>query len=423
MLNTLAAAPSVSELVASIKQTLEDSFNEVFVEGELSGISQAHSGHCYFNLMDSDASVGCALFRQDLLRHPQFKNFKDGDRVRVYGRLTVYQKRGTFQIQVKHVVAVGEGLLKQRYEALKKKLTQEGLFDLEKKRPLPSFPRRIALVTAPGGAALHDFLNVYRRRAFGFEIVIIPALVQGERAPASLVAALDRAEQSGPYDVIVVTRGGGSPEDLWCFNDELLVRRLARSSAPVISAVGHEVDWTLSDLVADLRCETPTAAAERLTQPQTEVARRLSGLGTRMRARLQQQRAEVRDQLARFHPRRVLGLVTENIALLREQLNRLNPVPRAHLYLPLAEKSYYLDELTRRLAQGLEARQRLLAQRLDTAQARLHALGPREVLRRGYGIVKSRDHVVASAKDWASLQKGTAVALEFYDGHGEAQKL
>lgn len=416
-------AATVSELVAHIKATLEETFFEVMVEGEITGISHAHSGHCYFNLVDADASISCAFFRQDLLRNPEFRKLKEGDRVLVYGPLTVYQKRGSFQIQVKRALAAGEGLWKLKLEALKKKLAAEGLFASDLKKPLPKFPKRVALVTAPGGAALHDFLNVYQRRSLSYEIVLVPALVQGDRAPQSLIQAFDKLERTAPFDVVVLTRGGGSPEDLWCFNDEALIRRIARCPYPVISAVGHEVDWTLSDHVADLRCETPTAAAETLTQPQTEVRRRLRQSRDQLVAQLRLRQSQAQSFLLRYHPRQLIGIVRERLQEQLARLDELNPLRKIPQYLPVAERTQDLDDLFARLEaqlkQGLQQRQL----RLETAGATLTALDPTQVLARGYAMVGTEAGLVTSHKQWTKIQTGTELRLVFHDGAGRAEKL
>ncbi len=418
MFDQIQNAPTVSELLALIKSTLEESFNEVMVEGEISGISHAHSGHCYFNIMDQDASISCALFRQDLLRHPGFKNIKEGDKVLVYGPLTVYPKRGTFQILVKRIAPVGAGLLKIKFEALKKKLASEGLFDLDRKRSIPRYPKKIALITAPGGAALHDFVNVYRRRGFDFQITIIPALVQGDKAVGSLISALKKA-QGLNADVIVLTRGGGSPEDLWCFNDESLVRQIAISQVPVVNAVGHEVDWTLCDFVADLRCETPTAAAETLTQPQTELKRKVQMLNQRLIHHLTSKKSEVQLRLTRYHPNHLMQALRDQIVDFKSRLSRLNLIERSHQYIGLHEYSQELDDLIRDLEKRVEKNLALISQRLEHAYGRLLAMNPRSVLERGYAIVSSGQQVISSKQELQNLLSNSRLDIEFGDGSSQ----
>ncbi len=394
-------APSVSELVGHIKTTLEESFHEVTVEGEISNLSLAHSGHWYFTLSDADAAISCALFKGDALRNPAIRQLKDGDKVVVLGPLSVFQKRGTFQILAKRVMPSGDGAWKLKLEALKRKLQGEGLFDLARKRPMPVFPQRVAIITAPQGAAVQDFLNVYRRRALHWDITVIPALVQGERAPASLLAGLEAAATRG-FDVVVLARGGGSSEDLHAFNDEALVRRVAQFPVPVVSAVGHQVDWTLCDHAADLRCETPTAAAEVLTQPQTELAQRLTRVRERLAGSLRQQQAQWALWMERHHPRRMLALVQR-----RQQ-----------------ELTFRADDAARRM--GTVVRERLARERhrLDKGQAMLDTLGPPAVLARGYAYVTTEaGDVVAAGARWSALPTGAAVRLHWSDGEGRARKV
>ncbi len=358
-------AARVSELVAHVKSVLEDTFHEVLVEGEVSNLQEASSGHWYFALSDAEASLSCALFRADALRNPALRTLKDGDQVLVHGPLSVFQKRGTFQLVAKRLIPSGDGRARVKLEALKRQLQAEGLFDPERKRRLPAFPRRLAVITALQGAALQDFLNVYRRRALRWEIVVVPALVQGEKAPASLVAALDRVEAKGGFDAVVLTRGGGSSEDLGAFNDERLVRRVAACPFPVISAVGHQVDWTLCDHAADVRCETPTAAAETLTQPQTAFRHRLDQARGRLGRALRARQAELSLWLERRHPRQLLTIVQAR----------------------LRENAFRLDDLERRLGLAAEERLERLRQRLERANTMLSSLGPGAVLARGYAFV------------------------------------
>lgn len=416
MFDQISNAPTVSELLAHIKNTLEDSFNEVMVEGEISGISHAHSGHCYFNIMDQDASISCALFRQDLMRHPGFKNIKEGDKVLIYGPLTVYPKKGTFQILVKKIAPAGVGFLKMKFEALKKKLAREGFFDLERKKKIPLYPKKIALITAPGGAALHDFVNVYKRRGFNFQITIIPALVQGDKAPASLIEALDKVNGLQDIDVVVLTRGGGSPEDLWSFNDERLIRKIAQMPYPVISAVGHEVDWTLCDYVSDLRCETPTAAAETLTQPQTEVKEKIQSLNQRLTHFLMTKKSEINLRLTRYHPAHLMQSLKIHIESYRHRLNQLGIQDKSHQYIGLHEKSQIVDDLMREMESLVLNNNQRLRQRMEQAFGRLEAMNPKDVLKRGYAILTCQSKIVSSKEIFNSLSAHAKFEVEFGDG-------
>jgi exodeoxyribonuclease VII large subunit len=394
-------APSVSELVAHIKETLEETFHEVMVEGEVSNLSMAHSGHWYFSLSDADASLSCALFKGDALRNPAVKKIKDGDKVIVLGPLSVFQKRGTFQILVKRLLPSGDGAWKLKLEALKRKLQAEGLFDPDRKRALPVFPKRVAVVTSPQGAAVQDFINVYRRRALHWDITVVPALMQGEKAPASIIAAFDLLEKKS-FDVVVVTRGGGSSEDLSVFNDEALVRRVAACPFPVISAVGHQVDWTLCDYAADVRCETPTAAGETLTQPQTELKRRLQQAQEKLASSLKQRQAEWALWLERHHPRRMLSLMQAR----------------------LRESTFRLDDAGRKLSDTVMSGLKDKRHRLEKAQAMLGTLGPPAVLARGYGYVTdAQGAVVATQASWQKLNPDGEVQIHWHDGSGRARKV
>lgn len=394
-------AATVSELVAHVKTTLEETFHEVMVEGEVTNLSSAHSGHYYFTLSDDESAISCALFKGDALRNPLIRQLKDGDKIVVYGPLTVFQKRGTFQILAKRIMAAGEGAARLKLEALKKKLQSEGLFDLDRKKNIPAFPVRVAVITAPHGAALQDFLNVYRRRALQWEIVVVPALMQGEKAPASIMAALDLVERRGDFDVVVLTRGGGSSEDLGAFNDEKLVRRVAACPFPTISAVGHQVDWTLCDHAADKRTETPTAAAEGLTQPQTEVRRRLGQAQRRLASALMAHQSKLQLSLERYHPRQMLARLKSRIQ----------------------EHQFSLDDLERRLSWRVEEQVRSLRQRLDTAHTVLQSLGPQSVLARGYSYISTpQGKVVGDLREWEKVPEGSSLQVHWHDGSAEVRK-
>ncbi|MEX1099239.1 MAG: exodeoxyribonuclease VII large subunit, partial [Bacteriovoracaceae bacterium] len=244
---------TVADLVFGIKSNLESQFRQVLVEGEVSNISRTVAGHVYFTLSDERACVSCALFRADALRNAIIRKIKAGDRILVVGSLGVYAKRGVFQIVAKRLSPAGKGNLAFQFELLKEKFSKLGYFDAQIKQTVPKFPKRIALITAPYGAALQDFLKVMKRRSLWHDIVIVPAVVQGEESPASVVEALKNAQALKDVDVIVLTRGGGAMEDLWSFNHESVVEQIHQCEIPVISAIGHEVDTTLADFVADLR--------------------------------------------------------------------------------------------------------------------------------------------------------------------------
>src|SRR5215471_18778429 len=270
---------TVSELTRSIRGTLETKFAAVWVQGEISSYKLHPSGHQYFTLKDQRAQISCVIWRDTML--PQRQRLVDGGEVQVYGTVTVFEARGQYQLNVQIIQPRGVGLLQAKFEALKRKLEAEGLFAPERKRPLPKFPRRIGIVTSPTSAAIRDMLNVLRRRAPWLQILINPVRVQGTGAAQEIAVAIRELtlpnEAFAPLDLIVVTRGGGSIEDLWEFNEEIVARAIFSSGVPVVSAVGHEIDFTICDFVADLRAPTPSAAAELIVPDINDLQRRLEG--------------------------------------------------------------------------------------------------------------------------------------------------
>jgi exodeoxyribonuclease VII large subunit len=416
-------AATVSDLVTSIKETLEDQFQEVMVQGEITNLSPSGAGHWYFTLSDENASLSCAIFKGDAMRNPLIKNLKDGDKIVIVGPISVYQKRGTFQLIGKRIFPAGEGQLKLQYERLKARLSQEGLFDLEKKKSLPSFPKRIAVITAEHGAALQDFLNVMKRRSLWLDILIIPALVQGDGAPKSLLSAFKKAQEIKDVDVIILTRGGGSLEDLWAFNDENLVRAIADCHIPVISAVGHQVDYTLCDYVSDHRSETPTAAAETLSQPQTELKSRLVFCQTHLKSDLFKLYQHVQLMTQKFHPRELLNLMKQKIHDGEKRLSQIHLKERAEELIGLPEASQRLDEGLLKLRHTTELKQRSLSDKLTRLDQVLSALNPGNVLGRGYSYIRIHEgEVLASVKDFDKKKKGTKIDIYFHDGKGSALK-
>src|SRR5467141_5015563 len=270
---------TVSELTRNIRGTLETKFGAVWVQGEISNYKLHPSGHQYFTLKDQRAAISCVIFRNTL--PPTAPPIADGAQVQVYGTVTVFEARGQYQLNVQILQPRGVGLLQAKFEALKRKLEAEGLFAPERKRPLPKFPRRIGLVTSPSGAAIRDMLNVLRRRAPWLQILINPVRVQGTGAAQEIAVAIRELanpnENFAPVDLIVLTRGGGSMEDLWEFNEEIVARAIFHSAVPIVSAVGHEIDFTISDFVADLRAPTPSAAAELIVPDIGDLQRRIDG--------------------------------------------------------------------------------------------------------------------------------------------------
>jgi len=379
---------SVSELTRSIRGVLETKFGAVWVQGEISNYKLHPSGHQYFTLKDQRAQIACVIWRDTML--PPRQPLIDGAQVQAYGIVTVFEARGQYQLNVQILQPRGVGLLQAKFEALKRKLEAEGLFAPERKRPLPKFPRRIGIVTSPTGAAIRDMLNVLRRRAPWLQIVINPVRVQGTGAAQEIAVAIRELalpnQAFAPVDLIVVTRGGGSIEDLWEFNEEIVARAVFHSALPVISAVGHEIDFTICDFVADLRAPTPSAAAELIVPDVADLERRLDGC---TRALAHQLLNRVRDAQQRLdHTREILQrCLTHKVEGYRRVL--------LHITAALQARSP-ARELTMRRNRFADLHRRLIScpprllenarHRFQSIEGILRVLGPDATLRRGYSI-------------------------------------
>ncbi|WP_429234641.1 exodeoxyribonuclease VII large subunit [Aeromonas salmonicida] len=373
---------TVTRLNSAVRMILEQDLGLVWLTGELSNLAMPSSGHWYFSLKDLGAQVRCAMFKGNNRRvafRPQ-----DGMQVLVQARVSLYEPRGDYQLIIESMQPAGDGVLALRFEELKRRLGAEGLFDEGRKRPLPREPRAVGLVTSATGAALHDMLTVLKRRAPDLPIFIYPTQVQGSAAIGQIVAAITLANRRAEVDVLIVGRGGGSLEDLWCFNEEVVARAIANSAIPVISAVGHEVDVTISDFAADLRAPTPSAAAELVAPDQSARAQRLAHLWQRL------VQAMNRHQTAARH-----GFV-----LLQKRLDHQDPKRR------LEQQSQRLDELSARLQQLLNQRLHQGERRLANLELRLQAKSPERLLaagKRRHQLAQERLHaLIAKRQDQAS---------------------
>jgi len=383
---------SVSELTAQIKDMLEMSFPAVWVAGEISNFARPQSGHCYLTLKDDQAQLRAILWRGTAAR-VRF-DLHDGLEVICRGHLDVYAPRGNYQLIVDEIEPRGIGALELALRQLREKLAREGLFDPARKRRLPAFVRRIAVVTSPTGAAIRDFLQVLGRRWRGADVLVVPTRVQGEEAAAEIAAAIETVNRlRPPVDCLVVTRGGGSLEDLWAFNEEVVVRAIFASAVPVISAVGHEIDVTLSDLVADVRALTPSEAAELVAPAKEELLARLNQLRRRLVAALRGRAASARSRLE---------------AIARHSVFR-RPLERVH------ELGRRLDELSGRLTRLMRRQVELARRRTEAAAARLEGLSPLAVFRRGYSLTQrtADGQVIRNA---AELAIGEQVTTHFARG-------
>ena len=390
---------SVSALTAAIKVALETRFTRIYVEAEISGWKRYPSGHAYFTLKDSGAQISAVMFKANyeacLRKHPGIgAALKDGAKVLVYGNVTAYAPRGNYQLVVLAAKLVGEGDLMQHYLELKAKLEKEGLFDRARKRPLPFLPRRIGIVTSEAGAVIHDMCTVLTRRFPALEIRLYPSMVQGETAPASIIAGIRyfnaRTDDWSP-DLLIVARGGGSFEDLFCFNDEALVREVAASKIPTISAVGHETDFTLCDFAADVRAGTPSIAAE---------------IAVPVMADLKSQISDCRVRLA--------TAVKGKGEFFAQRVDQLSDALASSLTIALANAERRLERILPRLVPALKLRLQREASRIETASAKLKAYSPYGVLERGYSLTTAADGAVV--KDAEALKKGDVLTTRFAKG-------
>jgi len=385
---------SVAELTASVKGAIEEAFPPLWVEGEISNFVHHGSGHMYFSLKDEKAQLRAVFFRGDnhLLR---FKP-EDGMKVRARGSLTVYERSGQYQILVRRLQPVGTGELELAFRQLVDRLGKEGLFDESRKKPLPAYPDRIGVLTSATGAAIHDILRVLRRR-FPVTVLLYPVRVQGEGAAEEIATAIERMNERGDVDLLVVGRGGGSLEDLWAFNEEIVARAIVASAIPVLSAVGHEVDVTISDLVADRRAATPSAAAEILAPSRDEVGEGLVASRIRMARTVRDRLRFFRERLRRIREGRALGRPGE---MIRREAQRL-------------------DDLSGRLARSVGHGHDRARDRIARLRQTLTALDPKGVLERGYCIC--RDDAGRAVTDASRLVLGARVEIAFRRGGAGAR--
>jgi exodeoxyribonuclease VII large subunit len=378
---------SVAELTERIRRLLEKQIGQVWVSGEVTNFRAQSSGHIYFTLKDASAQIACVLFRGETVPHREL--IADGQKILVQGDLTVYEARGQYQLIVRAVELQGVGALQIAFEKLKQKLAAEGLFTPERKRPLPKFPQRIGLITSPTGAAIRDVLHVVKRRNPSLEIILAPCRVQGDGAAREIAGAIRLLNEfgAGKLDLILITRGGGSLEDLWAFNEETVARAIFESVIPVVSAIGHETDFTIADFVADVRAATPSVAAEIITEDVFSSIKDLGQYVERMGQLVRRQLADKQflltqhtGRLARAHPRRKFQNWQQRLDDLQSDLSRCLKHRARHSQTVLRNLWERLHRI--RPSQFLKQRREQLRQ----IERRLNALGPQQVLSRGYSI-------------------------------------
>lgn len=389
------SALSVSVLTGHIQEILEAAFPSIWVEGEISGLSRPRSGHLYFTLKDDHAQIRGVIWRSAAARM-DFE-LEEGQAVLCQGDVEVYPARGTYQLIIRQIQPRGLGALQAAFQKLQAKLNAEGLFAAERKRPLPAYPRRLGLVTSPSGAAVRDFLKAASQRWRGVEIMVIPCLVQGSEAAASIVDAIKRAHRVRPkLDVIVITRGGGSLEDLWSFNEESVVRAICASKIPTVAAVGHEIDVTLSDLAADVRALTPTDGATRVLPDATSLDRRTVELRRRLDRLLRASLAERRAKL--------------------DALQARSAFRRPH---EIVQSRYRrLDEIDARARRAMLSKLQLGRARLATVAGSLSALSPLNVLKRGYSVTMDSQGQAIDSAD--SVAVGDTIRTRLNEGELES---
>ena len=406
---------TVGEITALVRDLLEGEFFDVRVEGEISNTRKAPSGHFYFTLKDEDAQIRCVCFRQNAL-YLKLKP-SDGLKVLARGRISVYETRGEYQLYVESLEPQGLGALQLAFEQLKKRLAAEGLFDEDRKRPLPVFPRRIGLVTSPTGAVVADVIRVIERRFWGLRIVLYPVRVQGEGAAGDIVRALDYFSATESIDVVIVGRGGGSLEDLWPFNEEAVARAIAGSTIPVISAVGHQTDFTISDFAADVRAPTPSAAAEMVIRPKADFEEMLRGLRDQLRQTMRFRIALWDRRMNQTGLERAGGLLRGKLSggwqrtdeqgfRLRQAIGQRMRVAEGRLRtadasliardlrLSMARSRSRLEGLGGRLEPALRRRLERAVAVLDSLDRQRENLSPLNVLERGYAIVQDQGGAV-----------------------------
>ena len=426
---------TVSQLNGRARVLLEDVFSNIWVEGEISNLSRPASGHVYFTLKDSGAQVRCALFRQSAARVRQV--LKDGLAVKVRGKVSLFEGRGDYQLILDTVEPAGEGALRLAFDALKDKLSAEGLFSTERKVPLPVHPRRIGIVSSPTGAVIRDIISVFRRLAPQVQLTLIPTAVQGRDAIAQIVRALKLADSRG-FDALILARGGGSLEDLWCFNEEAVARAIDACVTPIVSAVGHETDVSISDFVADVRAPTPSAAAELLAPDASDLHRRVDNLKrrlvTRIQDRLMRERLRLEGISRRLrHPGERLRQQAQRLDDLDMRLRRAfeqHTQKRAarlvHLQARLAAQHpgrtlallrQRLDSLSQRLPRAIREILKTRRLQLQSHMQTLHVVSPLATLSRGYSILlDERGHAIHSAAQTHNGQR-----LKARLGEGELQ--
>lgn len=403
---------TVSELTRRIRSILEAEVGHVWIEGELSNVRPSAAGHFYFTLKDASAQLRGVLFRGD--QRGMKVTPRDGLLVRAFGQLSVYEPRGEYQLIVRQMEGGGQGALQQRFEELKEKLRAEGLFESARKKPLPLLPQHVGVVTSPTGAAIRDILNVVSRRFPNLHVVLWPVRVQGEGAAGEIAAAVDGFNARGGVDVLIVGRGGGSLEDLWCFNEEVVARAIARSTIPVISAVGHEIDFTISDFAADVRAPTPSAAAELVVGTKEAFEAQVAGLTRRLTYVAERTLLTARARLSAAAGQHVFRQPEQAVRQHRQALRALADGLQSGLRRAHRDAVQRVDDAALRMGHRVQTASAGARARVSRAEASLRAMNPLAVLQRGYSITWATDG--RAARTVADVRRGDRLTTQLADG-------
>jgi len=430
---------SVFEVTRHLRQVIESSIEPLYVAGEVSSFVHHSSGHMYFNIKDENATMRCTFFKGSNYR----LDFKpaDGMQVVCYGKITVFEKGGTYNLNVQSMSQAGLGLMQQKFEALKRKLQQEGLFEQGHKQPIPKFPENIGIVTSPTGAALQDIQNIIVRR-YPVQVIVYPALVQGSEAPAQIIKGIEYFNKTKEVDFIIVTRGGGSQEDLFCFNDEALARAIFASKLPVISAVGHEIDFTLADFVADLRAPTPSAAAELAVPDKKELLALLNSLGRRMSISAQNELGmfktplhEAQINLAKYHPEKLWQAYQQRFDMATIGLNnvlaqygnkktqlqivaeRSLAVLKSRTDMQVSKSRSAIETEGKTLFDSAASYLLAISNQVQRSESLLHQLSPQKTMGKGWIMARKDGKVISSVKQ---LHTNDKITLSFVDGSADS---
>ena len=395
------STPTVSDLIEQVRKTLRNHFDYIAVKGEISNLSQSGNGHYYFSLSDEKSLINAVVFRGDAFRIPDINLIKNGDQIEVVAELSLYEKRGQIQLIIKKISLVGEGDLKAKFELLKRKLFDEGLFEPAQKKSLPKYPTKIAVISAEKSAALQDFLNIHNRRSKSCDILVVPAVMQGDESSTSVINGLKKIKlyenkHNCHFDCVVICRGGGSVEDLNSFNDEILAREVFKFDIPIISAIGHQTDFTILDFVADFRAETPSAAAEIITHHEFQILMSLENLKGRLENYFRKFYLNLSRRIETNNPKSMELLLLKRVRNIKQKLLDIKIFNRPEQTLNVYQYQQRLDEIYYKFKVKFKVGVEHYKIQLEKNFQLLNALNPNNVLDRGYAIIKNKDDVVLS---------------------------